>query len=135
MVHNTINPPVDCFYGAFLLVLFLSFSRILTSVILLNRAPIVEKNIIILTMMKNKVNSNTVKYPNLSKTENCSLSYIINLTFMLNRCYIKLSPVNILEMVFVFIEILFKILLFKGGVLIYAGHCIEFYNLKWLFSM
>ncbi len=26
-------------------------------------------------------------------------------------------------MVFVFIEILFKILLFKGGVLIYAEHC------------
>ncbi len=43
---------------------------------------------------------------------------------MLNRCYIKLSLVNILEMVFVFIEILFKILLFKGGVLIYAEHCI-----------
>ncbi len=36
----------------------------------------------------------------------------------------KLSLVNILEMVFVFIEILFKILLFKGGVLIYAEHCI-----------
>ncbi len=30
----------------------------------------------------------------------------------LNRCYIKLSLVNILENVFVFIEILFKILLF-----------------------
>ncbi len=43
---------------------------------------------------------------------------------MLNKCYIKLSLVNILEMVFVFIEILFKILLFKGGVLIYAEHCI-----------
>ncbi len=43
---------------------------------------------------------------------------------MLNRCYIKLSLVNILEMVFVFIEILFKIVLFKGGVLIYAEHCI-----------
>ncbi len=27
-------------------------------------------------------------------------------------------------MVFVFIEILFKMLLFKGGVLIYAEHCI-----------
>ncbi len=27
-------------------------------------------------------------------------------------------------MVFVFIEILFKIVLFKGGVLIYAEHCI-----------
>ncbi len=27
-------------------------------------------------------------------------------------------------MVFVFLEILFKILLFKGGVLIYAEHCI-----------
>ncbi len=35
---------------------------------------------------------------------------------MLNRCYIKLSLVNILENVFVFIEILFKMLLFKGGV-------------------
>ncbi len=56
----------------------------------------------------------------------CNLSYIINLTFMykLNRCYIKLSLVNILEMVFVLIEILFKMLLFKGGVLIYAEHCI-----------
>ncbi len=54
----------------------------------------------------------------------CNLSYIINLSFYkLNRCYIKLSLVNILEMVFVFIEILFKILLFKGGVLIYAEHC------------
>ncbi len=42
---------------------------------------------------------------------------------MLNRCYIKLSLVNILEMVFVFIEILFKMLLFKEGVLIYAEHC------------
>ncbi len=41
---------------------------------------------------------------------------------MLNRCYIKLSLVNILEMVFLFIEILFKMLLFKGGVLIYAEH-------------
>ncbi len=30
-------------------------------------------------------------------------------------------------MVFVFIEILFKILLFKGGVLIYAEHCIYIY--------
>ncbi len=28
-------------------------------------------------------------------------------------------------MVFVFIEILFKIVLFKGGVLIYAEHCIS----------
>ncbi len=36
----------------------------------------------------------------------------------------KLSLVNILEMIFVFIEILFKILLFKGGVLIYTEHCI-----------
>ncbi len=35
----------------------------------------------------------------------------------------KLSLVNILEMVFEFIEILFKIVLFKGGVLIYAEHC------------
>ncbi len=46
------------------------------------------------------------------------------LTFKLNRCYIKLSLVNILENVFVFIEILFKMLFFKGGVLIYAEHCI-----------
>ncbi len=44
--------------------------------------------------------------------------------YKLNRCYIKLSLVNILENVFVFIEILFKMLLFKGGVLIYAEHCI-----------
>ncbi len=44
-----------------------------------------------------------------------------------NRCYIKLSLVNILENVFVFIEILFKMLLFKGGVLIYAEHCICIY--------
>ncbi len=56
----------------------------------------------------------------------CNLSYIINLSrYTLNRCYIKLSLVNILEMFFVFIEILFKILLFKGGVLIYAEHCIS----------
>ncbi len=50
----------------------------------------------------------------------CNLSYIINLIirYKLNRCYIKLSLVNILEMFFVFIEILFKMLLFKGGVLI-----------------
>ncbi len=56
----------------------------------------------------------------------CNLSYIINILscYKLNRFYIKLSLVNILEMVFVFIEILFKILLFKGGVLIYAVHCI-----------
>ncbi len=47
---------------------------------------------------------------------------------MLNRCYIKLSLVNILENVFVFIEILFKMLLFKGGVLIYAEHCIYIYT-------
>ncbi len=37
-----------------------------------------------------------------------------------------LSLVNILENV-VFIEILFKMLLFKGGVLIYAEHCIYIY--------
>jgi len=43
--------------------------------------------------------------------------------YKLNRCYIKLSLVNILEIVFVFFEILFKMLLFKGGVLIYAEHC------------
>ncbi len=41
--------------------------------------------------------------------------------------YIKLSLVNILENVFVFIEILFKMLLFKGGVLIYAEHSIYIY--------
>ncbi len=44
----------------------------------------------------------------------------------LNRCYIKLSLVNILEMFFVFIEILFKIYFSKGGVLIYAEHSIYF---------
>ncbi len=44
--------------------------------------------------------------------------------YKLNRCYIKLSLVNILDMFFVFIVILFKILLFKGGVLIYTEHCI-----------
>ncbi len=66
-------------------------------------------------------------HPNLSKTENVVLQVIL-LTLLscykLNRCYIKLSLVNILENVFVFIEILFKMLLFKGGVLIYAEHCI-----------
>ncbi len=64
---------------------------------------------------------------NLSKTEKCVIIYIINLScYKLNRCYIKLSLVNILENVFVFIEILFKMLLFKGGVLIYAEHCINY---------
>ncbi len=48
---------------------------------------------------------------------------------MLYRCYIKLSLVNILENVFVFIEILFKMLLFKGGVLIYAEHYIYIANI------
>ncbi len=66
-------------------------------------------------------------HPNLSKTENLVLQVIL-LTLLscykLNRCYIKLSLVNILENVFVFIEILFKMLLFKGGVLIYTEHCI-----------
>ncbi len=33
-----------------------------------------------------------------------------------------------------FIEILFQILLFKGGVLIYAEHCIYIYTLYNLFS-
>ncbi len=65
-------------------------------------------------------------HPNLSKTENFVLQVIL-LTLLscykLNRCYIKLSLVNILENVFVFIKILFKMLLFKGGVLIYAEHC------------
>ncbi len=69
-------------------------------------------------------------HPNLSKTENFVLEVIL-LTLLscykLNRCYIKLSLVNILENVFVFIEILFKMLLFKGGVLIYAEHCIHIY--------
>ncbi len=69
-------------------------------------------------------------HTNLSKTEKCVIKVIL-LTLLscykLNRCYIKLSLVNILEMVFVFIEILFQILLFKGGVLIYAEHCIYIY--------
>ncbi len=51
-------------------------------------------------------------------------SNILNNISITQKCYIKLSLVNILEMVFVFIEILFKMLLFKGGVLIYAEHCI-----------
>ncbi len=38
-------------------------------------------------------------------------------------------------MVFVFIEILFKILLFKGGVLIYAEHCMYNYNIKSFFCV
>ncbi len=37
-------------------------------------------------------------------------------------------------MVFVFIEILFKIVLFKGGVLIYAEHCIYKYKFKVCFG-
>ncbi len=41
--------------------------------------------------------------------------------------YKNLVLVNILENVFVFIEILFKMLLFKGGVLIYAEHCTYIY--------
>ncbi len=60
---------------------------------------------------------------------------------MLYNSYIKLSLVNILENVFVFIEILFKMLLFKGGVLIYAEHCITkqtiivlLYILSWIYS-
>ncbi len=69
-------------------------------------------------------------HPNLSKTEKCVIEVIL-LTLLscykLNRCYIKLSLVNILENVFVFIEILFKIVLFKGGVLIYAEHCVYIY--------
>ncbi len=67
----------------------------------------------------------------MSKTENVVLEVIL-LTLLscykLNRCYIKLSLVNILENVFMFIEILFKMLLFKGGVLIYAEHCIYIIN-------
>ncbi len=69
-------------------------------------------------------------HPNLSKTDKCVIQVIL-LTLLscykLNRCYIKLILVNILEMFFVFIEILFKMLLFKGGVLIYAEHCIYIY--------
>ncbi len=64
-------------------------------------------------------------HTNLSKTEKFILLTLLS-CYKLNRCYIKLSLVNILEMVFVFIEILFKILLFKGGVLIYAEHCMTF---------
>ncbi len=66
-------------------------------------------------------------HPNLRKTENVVLQVILLILlscYKLNRCYIKLSLVNILENVFVFIEILYKMLLFKGGVLIYAEHCI-----------
>ncbi len=74
-------------------------------------------------------------HPNLGKTENVIVNNVNNKVILLtllscyklNRCYIKLSLVNILENVFVFIEILFKILLFKGGVLIYAEHCIYIY--------
>ncbi len=75
-------------------------------------------------------------HPNLSKTENVVLEVIL-LTLLscykLNRCYIKLSLVNILENVFVFIEIMFKMLLFKGGVLIYTEHCIYIYiYIQWV---
>ena len=38
--------------------------------------------------------------------------------------------VNILEIVFVCTEILFKMLLFKGGVLIHAEHCITTFFLQ-----
>ncbi len=69
-------------------------------------------------------------HPNLSKTENVVILLTLLSCYKLNRYknkqlnrYIKLSLVNILEYVFVFIEILFKMLLFKGGVLIYAEHC------------
>ncbi len=55
--------------------------------------------------------------------KNVKLRLCLLSCYKLNRCYIKLSLVNILENVFVFIEILFKILLFKGGVHIYAEHC------------
>ncbi len=55
--------------------------------------------------------------------------------YKLNRCYIKLSLVNILENVFVFIELLFKILLFKRGVLIYAEHCIYIFFFSSLFNL
>ncbi len=62
-------------------------------------------------------------HPNFSKTENVVILLTLLSCYKLNRCYIKLSLVNILENDFVFIEILFKMLLFKGGVLIYAEHC------------
>ncbi len=69
-------------------------------------------------------------HPNLSKSENVVLYFFFTLLscYKLNRCFIKLSLFNILENVFVFIEILFKMLLFKGGVLIYAEHCIYIKN-------
>ena len=41
----------------------------------------------------------------------------------LKKWSIKLSLVKILEIVLVFIEILIKILLFKGGALIHVEHC------------
>ncbi len=39
-----------------------------------------------------------------------------------------------MENVFVFIEILFKMLLFKGGVLIYAEHCIYIYIYIYIYT-
>ncbi len=66
------------------------------------------------------------KYLNASYSNNMgqqTIFFFLLSCYKLNRCYRKLSLVNILEMVFVFIEILFKVLLFKGGVLIYAEHC------------
>ncbi len=77
-------------------------------------------------------------HPNLSKTENVVLQVILltlRSCYKLNRCYIKLSLVNILENVFVFIEILFKMLLFEGSVLIYAEHCIYIFIHSFMLEM
>ena len=43
--------------------------------------------------------------------------------YKFKKVYTKLSLISILEIVYVFIEILFKMVLFKGGVLIYNEHC------------
>ncbi len=73
-------------------------------------------------------------HPNLSKTEKCVIEVIL-LTLLscykLNRCYIKLSLVNILEMVFVFIEILLKFYFSKGVYsftlsTVYINICVHF---------
>ena len=54
----------------------------------------------------------------------CNLSYVIDLTLSLTDVILNLYIFNILEIVFVFFEILFAMVLFKGGVLIFAEHCI-----------
>lgn len=43
----------------------------------------------------------------------------------LNKCSVKLSLVKIWKIVILFIELLNKFVLFEGGVLIYAGYCIQ----------